>query len=174
MQTLAVDMDEVIANAAKKLKEWYRRDYGVTLTDSRIRGRGLQMSVPPEEMPVFHRFANTPGFFRDLEIMPDAAEVLEKLNGRYELYLVSAAMEFPNSLKDKFDWIGDHLPFIGWRQICFCGSKSIVQTDIIIDDRTRNFSRFHGRKILYTAHHNVLETAFERVDNWKEIADKLL
>jgi 5'(3')-deoxyribonucleotidase len=174
METLAVDMDEVIADAAKKLKQWYKRDYGIALTDEQIRGKDLGRAVPLEERPVFHRFANTPGFFRDLEIMPDAAGVLEKLNGRYELYLVSAAMEFPNSLKDKFDWIADNLPFIGWRQICFCGSKSIVQADIIIDDRVRNFSHFKGRKLLYTAHHNILETRYERVNNWRDIAGKLL
>jgi 5'-nucleotidase len=83
-------------------------------------------------------------------------------------------LEFPNSLKDKFDWISQHLPFITWRQICLCGNKSIVQTDIMIDDRTRNFSHFQGRKILYTQHHNILEQNYERVSNWKEIESKLL
>ncbi len=88
--------------------------------------------------------------------------------------MVSAALEFPNSLKDKFDWISKNLPFITWRQICLCGNKSIVQTDIMIDDRTRNFSHFQGRKILYTQHHNIYEEHYERVTNWKEIEEKLL
>jgi 5'(3')-deoxyribonucleotidase len=174
MQTLSVDMDEVIADAATKLQGWYERDYGKKLEEGEIRGKDLQEAVIPEHCHVFQEFANTPGFFRDLQMMPDAREVLENLNNRYELYLVSAAMEFPNSLKDKFDWIAQYLPFISWRQICFCGSKSIIQTDILIDDRVRNFSHFKGRKILYAAHHNIFETGFERVDNWREIAQKLL
>jgi 5'(3')-deoxyribonucleotidase len=45
----------------------------------------------------------------------------------------------------------------------------------MIDDRTRNFTHLKDAKTyLYTAHHNVAETAYERVNNWKEVAEKLL
>lgn len=174
MQTLAIDMDEVIADAATKLKAWYQRDHGKVFKEEEIQGKDLKEAVPSVHFPLFHQYANTPGFFRDLEVMAHAAEVISKLNKKYELYIVSAAMEFPNSLKDKFDWIMENLPFISWRQICLCGSKSIVQTDIMIDDRTRNFSHFKGRKILYTTHHNIFEKGYERVNNWREIGEKLL
>jgi len=174
MQTIAIDLDEVIADPVKKLKAWYKRDYGKTLGDEAIRGKDLKEAVAPEHFSVFHQYLNTPGFFRDLELMPDARSVLEKLNKAYTLFLVSAAAEFPNSFKDKFDWITDHLPFITWQQICLCGSKSIIQTDMMIDDRPRNFSHFQGRKLLYTAHHNIFETGYERVNDWPEIAAKLL
>lgn len=174
MPTLAIDMDEVLADSAKKLKDWYYRDYGKVFSEEEIKGKDLKQAVIPEHFSVFHQYCNTPGFFRDLELMPDARAVLEKLNKQYEVFLVSAAVEFPNSLKDKYDWIQDNLPFITWKQICLCGSKSIIQTDIMIDDRSRNFKNFKGRKILYAAHHNIFETGYERVGNWKEIAEKLL
>lgn len=174
MTTLAVDMDEVIADAGKKLKTWYKRDYGIGFAEDEPKGKNLDEAVLPEHKEVFHQYANTPGFFLDLEVMPDAKRVLEELNKKYKLYLVSAAMEFPNSLRDKFDWIQNNLPFITWEQICLCGSKSIIQTDIMIDDRIRNFKSFNGRKLLYYAHHNSNVTGYERVNNWKEIEDKLL
>lgn len=174
MQTIAVDMDEVIADAAEKLKAWYYRDHGIIFREDELRGRDLKEAVQPAHSLVFHQYLNTPGFFRDLALMADAAQVLERINKKYELYLVSAAMEFPNSLKDKHDWIMEKLPFVGWTQICLCGSKSIIQTDIMIDDRARNFKRFKGRKILYAAHHNIGEEHYERVKNWQEIAEKLL
>lgn len=174
METLAVDMDEVLADAAKKLKAWYKRDYGTELSEKDLKGKDLKEAVIPRRAGVFHQYANTPGFFRDLELMPDADEIMGKLNKKYDLYLVSAAVEFPNSLKDKYDWIQDNLPFISWKQICFCGMKYIIQTDIMIDDRTRNFKNFKGRKLLYYAHHNALETGYERVQDWQEISDKLL
>ncbi len=174
METLAVDMDEVLADVAKKLKMIYQRKYGQTWMDDEIKGRDLKEAIPVEHLSVFYQFLNEPGFFRDLELMKDADKVLKDLNGKYELYLVSAAMEFPNSLKDKFDWISEKLPFISWQQIHLCGLKYIIQTDIMIDDRSRNFKYFKGRKILYTANHNLFETAYERVNNWQEIAEKLL
>lgn len=174
MLSLAIDMDEVIADPAKKLKAWYLRDHGKTFSEEEIKGKDLKEAVIPAHYSLFHEYLNTPGFFRDLDLMPDADIILEKLNERYDVYIVSAAMEFPNSLKDKYDWIQEKLPFIAWKQICLCGSKSIVQTDIIIDDRSRNFKGFQGRKILYAAHHNLLESGYERVSNWKEVADKLL
>lgn len=174
MKSLAIDMDEVIADAAKKLKAWYREDQGIIIEEADIRGKDLKEAVIQEHYGLFHQYANTPGFFRDLDLMKDAKSVLEKLNKHYHLFIVSAAMEFPNSLKDKYDWIAEKLPFISWRQICLCGSKSLVQTDILIDDRIRNFADFKGRKMLFDAHHNINETDYERVKNWKEIASKLL
>ncbi len=44
----------------------------------------------------------------------------------------------------------------------------------MIDDRTKNFTRFNGRKLLFTSPHNVMLTEYERVNNWKEVAEKLL
>lgn len=174
MQTLSIDMDEVITDTAKKLRDYYCRDFGIKFSDGEIQGKDLKQVVAPEHFSKFHEYLNEPGFFGDLEVMPDAREVLKKLNEKYELFIVSAALEFPNSLLDKFNWIRENLPFISWKQICFCGMKSIIQTDIMIDDRTRNFTHFKGRKILYTCHHNIFEKDFERVSNWKEIESKLL
>jgi 5'(3')-deoxyribonucleotidase len=174
MQTLSVDMDEVITDTARKLKDYYCLEFGITFNEEELKGKDLKDIVRPEHFSKFHQYLNAPGFFGDLEIMPDALEVLKKLNEKYELFIVSAALEFPNSLKDKFDCISQNLPFISWKQICLCGTKSIIQTDIMIDDRTRNFSHFKGRKILYTCHHNIFEKDFERVSNWKEIESKLL
>lgn len=174
MKTIAIDMDEVLADTAPKLKAWYEKDQGIRLDEKDLAGVDLHEAVIREHAHLFHQYANTPGFFRDLAVMPGADAVLHELNKRYRVFIVSAAMEFPNSLKDKFDWIMEKLPFIGWQQICLCGSKSLVQTDIMIDDRTRNFSAMRGRKILYTTHHNLLETGYERVKNWQEIAGLLL
>ncbi len=174
MQTLSVDMDEVITDTAKKLKDYYSRDFEFQFNDEDLHGKDLNQVVPEKNFSQFREYLNVPGFCADLELMPDADRVMKKLNEKYELFIVSAALEFPNSLIDKFNWIEKNLPFISWKQICFCGTKSLIQTDIMIDDRTRNFSHFKGRKILYTCHHNILEKDYERVSNWKEIESKLL
>jgi len=105
--------------------------------------------------------------------MPDSQRVIKELSEKYEVFVVSAAMEFRNSLIDKLDWLNEHFPFISWTHIMFCGLK-IVNVDIFIDDRIRNFADFDGRKLLYSSPHNLLINDYERVDNWQQVADKLL
>ncbi|MCL6524632.1 MAG: 5'(3')-deoxyribonucleotidase [Thermoflavifilum sp.] len=171
---LIVDMDEVMADPIRKLRDWYARDFGVVYSDEEILGKHLAEIVPAAHAAVLYQYLNTPGFFRDLNVIDGAQEVMHALNERYQLFVVSAAMEFPHSLHDKFAWLLDHFPFLHWQQICFCGSKHLVCGDIMIDDHSRNFHAGIGRKILFTSHHNVFEPAEERVNNWDEVAAKLL
>jgi 5'(3')-deoxyribonucleotidase len=49
-----------------------------------------------------------------------------------------------------------------------------VNVDILIDDRIKNFADFNGRKLLFSSPHNLLLTGYERVNNWKEVEQKLL
>ncbi len=174
MQTIAIDMDETIADTVAKFVACYYRDYGILLTEEQMKGNEIRNIVMPEHRNVFREYLNKPGFFRDLPVMPYAQEVVAALNKKYELYIVSAAMEFPSSLKDKFEWLQEFFPFITWQQVCLCGSKSIIQTDIMIDDRSRNFANFKGRAILYTQNHNLSENGYERVGDWQEVGRLLL
>lgn len=173
-QTLVIDMDEVMADPTSKMKAYYERDYGLRFSEEQLRGKHLREAVIAEHAGVFNQYLNSPGFFRDLGVYPDSRNVVEELNRTYLLFIVSAAMEFPNSLKDKYDWLQENFPFLSWKQICLCGSKSIIQADIIIDDHSRNFNPYTRRKILFTAHHNIFEEGYERVADWQEVARKLL
>jgi 5'(3')-deoxyribonucleotidase len=105
--------------------------------------------------------------------MPGSQQVVKALMEHYDVYIASAAMEFKYSLEDKQAWLEEHFPFISWTNIIFCGHK-ILDVDIMIDDRIKNFVTFKGRKLLYTSPHNVLVDGFERVNNWQDVADKLL
>lgn len=53
--------------------------------------------------------------------------------------------------------------------IVFCGSKSILNADYLIDDNARHFEKFNGEAILFSAPHNKHVTGFHRVKNWLEI-----
>ena len=105
--------------------------------------------------------------------MEGAVEAVQQLKKNNEIYIVSAAMEFRNSLEDKLDWLAEHFPFISWRNIMFCGDK-IINADVLIDDRAKNFIGFNGRKLLFSSPHNHLINEYERVNNWNEVLTKLL
>jgi 5'(3')-deoxyribonucleotidase len=171
--SIAIDMDEVIADPIDKFITLYQQDHGYNYTLDQMHGKEFRQLLPPELDHTLREYINQKGFFRDLKLIPDSQEVLKALTEKYEVFIVSAATEFPKSLEDKQAWLADHFPFISWTNIMFCGYK-IVNTDIMIDDRTKNFTRFNGRKLLFTSPHNVLLTEYERVNNWKEVAALLL
>ncbi|MEE1884422.1 5' nucleotidase, NT5C type [Pedobacter flavus] len=173
MKRIAVDMDEVIADPLKKFIELYHRDYGIGLDLVIEPGNEIHQQVPHHVKDKWLEYINEPGFFRDLEVIPGSVEALSLLQSKYDVYIVSAATEFRNSLIDKWDWLATHFPFIGWQNQVFCGKK-IVDVDIMIDDRIKNFANFKGRPLLFTSPHNALITHYERVNNWQEVLDKLM
>jgi 5'(3')-deoxyribonucleotidase len=172
-QRIAIDMDEVIADTLEKFIQIYKREHNLELTQQMLYGKDLMDVLPAELYNTTREYINGPGFFSDIPVMPDSQRVVKELSEKYEVFIVSAAMEFRNSLIDKYDWLAMHFPFINWAHIVFCGLK-IVNVDIFIDDRSRNFVGFNGRKLLYSSPHNLEINEFERVNTWQEVADKLL
>lgn len=67
------------------------------------------------------------GFFKDLPVIEDSKEIIEALNSRYEVFVVSAAMEFKHSLYDKFEWLDEHFPFISWKRRVFVVIKPLLK-----------------------------------------------
>ena len=167
-------MDEVIADPMGEMIGWYKKQYGQDVDwDKMLVGSWLK-GFPEEHQGLVMERLKGPGFFRHLPVMEDAVEVLRELNERYEVFIVSAAMEFPNSLKDKYDWLQEHFPFIGWQQIAFCGSKKPIAGDYMIDDHLKNLDNFNGNKLLFTAPHNINITGYTRVNDWEEVRKLLL
>lgn len=113
-------------------------------------------------------------FFRELRVIEDSQEVIRELQTRYELFIASAAMEVPASFAAKYEWLKEHFPFIPASHIVFCGDKSIINADYLIDDHAHQFNGFRGQGILYTAAHNRLENRYPRVNNWREVAAMFL
>jgi len=171
---IAIDMDDVMADSAHKVVRVFHEDHGFGPSHDELHGRGLQESVPPEYSEKIISYFFKKGFLRDVPLLPDCQEVVKKLYDKHEVFIVSAATEMPYSLEDKFFWLEEHFPFIPYQRIVFCGDKRIINADILIDDRARNFEFFMGRPLLFTAHHNIHENRFERVNSWKEVEKLLL
>lgn len=166
-KTLAIDMDGVIADVEGQLLNWYETRFGISLTRDDIKGRSEEELFP--EQGILREFLNTRGFFRTLPVMEGAVEALKELAIDFDIYIVSAAMEFPLSLYEKQQWLAEHFPFISWRNIIFCGDKSIIDTDFLIDDHCKNLDFCKGKPLMFTAFHNANHTHHQRVNNWKEI-----
>ena len=170
MKRILVDMDGVLADVYHRFFELHEQDFGKRLSVKDI--IGLKEA---EAFPNQLKWVNSPGFFRSIPVMPGSQKGLKRLTDHYEVVVVSMATEFPKSLSDKQLWLNEYFPFITWRQIVFCGSKNIIQADIMIDDHLKNLDNFRGETIMYTQPHNmnIPNQSHRRVNSWAEI-EKLL
>ena len=146
MKIVLVDMDEVIADTTAAMVSWYKQTFGGDINYQKmLEGQSLVKGFPEEHQALVRQQLYEPGFFRGLPVMPDSRDILEQMNKRYEIYIVSAAVEFPNSLKDKYDWLMEHFPFFTWQQLVLCGSKKMMLGDYMIDDHARHLHLFKGK-----------------------------
>ncbi len=174
MLRLTLDMDDVMADTHSKLVDIVLNEFTTTLDEKDLRAKGLRELLHPKQLTRLHKIIDSPGFFADIQVMPDAIETVHRLSHFYEIFVATACMEFPNSFRDKFDWLHKHFKFIPWTNIVFCGYKSIIQSDYLIDDQIRNLNAFKGEGILFSAPHNLRENGFKRVASWQEISELFL
>ena len=172
--TLFVDMDEVMADTYGAHIEIYNKEHNAALTVEDCLGREVWQCVPEDHQESVRQHARQQGFFRSLRPITDSQEILKALTDKYQVYIASAAMQFPNSLLEKSEWLDKYFSFIPWQQRILCGHKHVLKGDILIDDRTYNLEHFKGKSLLFTSPHNIHSNTFERVNHWQEIAEKLL
>ncbi len=169
---ILIDMDDVIADAIERFLEWYERDFGVRYSKADLQGTKLHLIVPEQHRNIVRDYPHQKGFFKDLPLIENSKQIIEELNNRFDVYIASAAMEFKYCLDEKYEWLDHHFPFIHWKRRIFCGDKSVLKGDVLIDDHDFNLSVFSGRPIMFTCSHNINETKYERLDNWLD-AEKL-
>ena len=167
---ILVDMDGVLADVYSRFFDLHEEESGQRLSVKDIAGL-LEAEAFPNQL----KWVTTPGFFRNVPVMPGSREGLKRLNDNFKVIVVSLATEFPHSLTDKQLWLHEHFPFISWQQIVFCGSKDIIRADIMIDDHLKNLDNFKGETYIFTQPHNMLvNTRHMRVDSWLDIEKILL
>ena len=173
MKRIAIDMDEVVADFNPKMLRVINRDHNDNLTMNDLMGTRLR-HLRPHLHNEINAYLRDPLFFRDLEVMKDSQEVIKQLSERYEIFITTAAMEHPASFTAKYEWLKEHFSFLNELNFVFCGNKSIIHADYLIDDNARHFQRFTGQGILFTSPHNIHESGYVRVHNWLEVREYFL
>lgn len=171
---IAVDMDEVIADSLARHIAWYNKAFNRSITREELNGAEFVDYVPEEHRASVADFPREETFFEDLPVIEGSREVVARLAEKYEVFIATAAMEYPNSFKAKYEWLEKHFSFIPWTHIVFCGDKGVIAADYLIDDHASHFENFGGEGILFTSPHNIGQNDYRRVDNWKEVAEFFL
>lgn len=112
-------------------------------------------------------------FFAELGVMENAQDALKQLSQDFDIFITTAAMEYPASCGPKFQWLQKNFPFISPLNIVFCGHKNILAADYLVDDNVRHFHDFQGQGVLFSAPHNQKVKWSPRVSNWRETVSYL-
>lgn len=174
MQRIAIDMDEVVADTMARYLDIYNADFGLNLTREHFHGRRITEVIDTAHVARTRAYFDREDFFSEIAVMPGSQEVVRELSECYEVFITTAAMDVPCSFSAKFDWLKRYFPFLSSKRIVFCGDKSIIAADFMIDDDPKHFQKFRGEGILYTAPHNIRETRFRRVNNWEDVREIFL
>jgi 5'(3')-deoxyribonucleotidase len=171
---LIIDMDDVMADTSQSILNLYNAEFGTSYHKDDFWGNSLWDDELKDNYLTIRHKLYEPGFFINVTVLPDAQEVIKQLHQHHEVFIVSAATEFPNSLKEKYEWIEEYFPFIHWKNLVLCGDKSIIKGDLMIDDHEKNLKVFEGQTMLFDAIHNQALRGYERVKDWRAIQKILL
>lgn len=166
MKRICIDMDDVLADTLGEHIARYNRDHSEAVTKADLHGKWLWEIVSADRQEGLEGYLRSEEFFEDLPVMEDSQRVVRELAKHYEIFIATAAMEFPNSFGAKYRWLRRHFPWLNPSNFVYCGDKSILNADYLVDDQPLHFRRFAGEGILFTAPHNLNVSQYRRVDNW--------
>lgn len=169
MAVVAIDMDEVMADTVAAHISRYNQEFGEELSKADLQGKWLWQVVPSDRHDRLSAFLDEPDFFGDLPLMPEAVRVIERLCGSHDVFIASAAMEVPHSFNAKYRWLKRHFPFLSQSNYVFCGTKSILAADFLIDDNPRQLRAFKGQGLLFSSPHN--EHVDANANGWTRVGD---
>jgi len=169
VKRICVDMDEVMADALAEHLLRYNRDHDENLTLADLQGKALWDVVSTDRHHIIEGYLRSSDFFENLAVMPESQRVMRRLSMNFDVFIATAAMEVPTSFQQKYRWLAKHFPFIPASHIVYCGDKSILNADYLIDDNPRQLRRFKGTGILFTSPHNVGVKGYKRVNDWLDV-----
>lgn len=173
MARIAIDMDEVIADALGGLISHYNESTNSNVTHDDLIGKKIYEVLTENDRRVIEEALAQEEFWMNLDVIDGSQEVIERLSKKHDIFISTAAMEVPASLRPKFHWLKEHFPFIPELNYIFCGHKHIVATDYLIDDNPRHFPNFGGQGILFDSPHNRFVEGYPRVISWHEAEERI-
>ncbi|NFF75958.1 hypothetical protein FCV38_02895 [Clostridium sporogenes] len=177
-QKLILDFDGVIVNSIKSYCKTYNNKYKNHPKFKQADYTKLQRWDCQDECPLEKQaevIFSSKDFFNNLEFMPNAKEIIEKLSKEYDIIICSIGT--PENISHKALWIKENLPCIKdtiliSNQGCFM-DKSMVNMKqcIFIDDNANNLNSSNadikicfGKEYPYNKNWNGL-----KVQDWGEL-----
>lgn len=183
-KSVMVDMDDVICEGGflYLLNEYLDTNY----KKSDFKDFYMQDIIPDDAKEDFWKWFINKNQYDYCKLLDGAYDTLKEINKYYNLYIGTSYIfrDIPydsgHILGQKYDYLVKSLPFISPSSYIFLTDKSVLNTDIKIDDRVDNLENC-SRKILFSAFHNqnidnesLYAMGIERADNWYDVKKKLI
>ncbi|WP_315905939.1 5' nucleotidase, NT5C type [Priestia koreensis] len=166
MTTLLIDMDSVICDLMTPWHKRYNEDFDDNLSVERLACWQSEKYVKQECGIKIYDYLDEPGLFRHLEPLPHAIEVLQRLHEKMEILIVTSSRTF--AFTEKEQWVNEHLPFIGAKNIIFTHRKDKVYGDVLFDDAPHNLEAFRatGRQAVAMSYPYNQDVDVPHVSDW--------
>ena len=166
---IGIDQDWVLAKLTKKWLIYYNTIFEDDLKAEDLKTWNLVDHVKDEAKDFVLNFFNIPEFYRDLEVTKDSQRVIEKWQSEgHEIFIVTDPFT-KWSMKNKFEWLQEHFPFLDKKNFIFTGNKGVIDLDVLIDDGVHNCEVFKGIPILMETPYNKTENRFYKAKNWQDL-----
>lgn len=174
--TIAVDVDQVVADLHTEWFRLYNQDYGDNLNQERMLTWDIENFVKPECGIKILDYLRLPTLYDNVKPVDKAlwgVNYLRDLGHR----VVFASSCFIGTEAGKLKWLLDHeflklLPNANtckdWMPI---SDKSLIYSDILIDDRPLYIQTFKGVGVIFDYPYNKGTLADARLKNWAQIPE---
>lgn len=174
MLRITLTLDDVLADSYSKLIDMALTEFETIHTRQEFLSRPMRELLHPKQQKKVQAYRQQPGFYRGVPIRDKALDIIAELTRYYEIFLAAPAMEFPETMGEKYEWLHRHFPLLPWTNIVFCGDMGVIISDYLIDSDVRNLAAFKGKGILYSTPYNLNTEGYPRVSCWEEIAELFL
>lgn len=169
---LAIDVDGVTADLHATWIRRYNQDYGDILQYDEIGNWRIQDAVKPECGDKIYDYIKDPTIYNDVKPIKGALEGVTSLrNMGHRIVFASACLM--GTADSKWMWLNkhgflhsnlDHGTDPDWLA---ANDKTLVRTDILLDDKFENVASFPGIGVLFTQPWNRNKNWYLRVNSWQ-------
>ena len=190
-KTLLLDVDEVIVFSGflEAINDFLGTNYVI---DEFSEYYIDSVVIPSDRMDEFNEFLRNRNLYYYAPLLPNAIEVIKKLNEVYDIYILSSCVNFLDVdgsgryFADKYNFFFLFLLFIDPGYIILTSAKHLFVADIQIDDRINNFGPYVNLKILFPSYHNkgitdeelkekgIIRAGLDWRDGWSNVEKILL
>jgi 5'(3')-deoxyribonucleotidase len=179
MNTLFIDLDNVLVDFTESVVRYYKMYYGEDreFTSDQCKtfdifGIMFSDKTVREQTDIRETIFNAPGFWADMEPYPNSQRVFGRLANKFDVFIVTAPWPTSkNCIPEKIEWVENCLGF-EQKRIIFTSYKHLLLGDVIIDDNPKYISNNNcGLTMVYDYPYNrQLEgKKIIRVHDWLDI-----
>ena len=136
---ILIDMDDVIADFDGEFyRKWNKIHPDKHITPPDERKCFYLIDESPEEYTELIRGVYTaPGFIKSLPVIKGSIEGVKEIASKgHKIFICTAPLNaYQNCVKEKYEWIEEHLGFEWTKKLILTKDKTLVQGDILIDDK---------------------------------------